>query len=128
VSEQEHNEYMKDVRWTTAIYAAISAISVIVAIIWFCSDIKASIKDTGVTANMHLTAAVTSINRKQDSLQHLNDLQFMAIWDEINSNSGTTVKRNNARAMTPAKPFSPNGCVIERYINGHLTFVPIKCP
>lgn len=113
---------MRNVKWTTALYVVGSAISIIIALVWFCSDIKDSIKDTGTIADKHLTAAVTSINRKQDSLQHLNDLQFMAIWDRVDNIAKEPV--NNK----PIRNRQPNGCMIERYIDGHLTRIPIKCP
>lgn len=124
MSNEEHNEYMRDVKWKTALAIFGSAASILIALVWFCSDIKESIKDTGINADKHLTSAVTSINRKQDSLQHLNDLQFLAIWDAVDNIKPPVQEKKYQYKVAPQQ----NGCMIERYVDGHLTRTPIKCP
>ncbi len=92
-------EYMRNVKWTTALYSAVSAGSILIAMCGMYYGLKGDIKDNRVTSHEELTAAVVSINRKQDSIQHINDLKFGDIWEVIKNPTWVTEKRANGRLM-----------------------------
>jgi len=99
VSSEERNEYMRNVRWTTAIYVCCSAGSILLALAGMYFGLKGDIKDNRVTSHEELTAAVVSINRKQDSLQHINEGNFKDIWNVIKYPSLVTQKKVDGRIV-----------------------------
>lgn len=107
---------MRNVKWTTAGIVFSSTISLIVAGVWFCSDLKGDIKDGRIEAREQLTAAVTSINKKIDSNQRNNDFQFNDIWVVLNS-----------RGVKHSAPNNEYGCLIEQVVNGKRIFRAVKC-
>lgn len=119
--QEERNEYMRNVKWTTAGIVFSSTVSLIVGLVWFCSDIKGSIKDVSnavkdarTEAREQLTAAVTSINRRIDSneFHHKNDIQ--AIWVVLNGNKPQP-------AIPPGFKF-----FTEKRVNGKIVIVPVN--
>lgn len=97
-------EYMRNVKWTTALYSAVSAGSILIAMCGMYYGLKGDIKDNKVTSHEELTAAVVSINRKQDSLQHINDNNFRDIWNVIKNPSMVTERKVNGRlVLIPAR-------------------------
>lgn len=80
---------MKNVRWTTALYTAVSAASILLAIAGVYYGLKGDIKDTR-TETKELFVAV---NHKLDSIQHDNTIEFKNIWNELGrqKNSGSWV-------------------------------------
>lgn len=110
--QQQAGEYMRNVRWSTAGIVFSSTISVIVAIVWFCSDIKADIKDSRTEAKEQLTAAVTSINRRIDSVQSKNKDEVQSLWLFINGQN------------PPHKPVT--GLYTQKVVNGKIIWVPYK--
>jgi hypothetical protein len=92
MTQDQSNEYMRNVKWTTAGIVFSSTISLIVALVWFFSDIKGDIesvrvqvKDARTEAREQLTGAVTSINRRIDSNEYNHKNEIQAIWLIINS-------------------------------------------
>ena len=103
MSDNERNEYMRNVRWTTAIYTCCSAGSILLAMAGMYYGLKGDIKDNRTSSRAELTAAVVSINKKQDSIQHVNDMKFKDVWYVL---------------KTPA-------LVTQKRTNGELTFIPV---
>ena len=95
------SEYMKNVRWTTAIYTCCSAGSILLAMAGMYFGLKGDIKDNRVTSHEELTMAVVSINRKQDSIQHVNDIKFNDIWYFIKADKQSN--QNTVKAVTARK-------------------------
>lgn len=93
------SEYMKNVRWTTAIYICCSAGSILLALAGMYFGLKGDIKENRVTSHEELTYAVVSINRKQDSIQHVNDIKFNDIWYFLKS-ADKPIKETTVRAVT----------------------------
>lgn len=90
-TDNQRNEYMRNVRWTTAGIVFSSTISLIVAIVWFCSDIKSDIvdvrvavKDARTEAKEQLTAAVQSINKRIDSNEYNHKAEMQSVWLIVN--------------------------------------------
>lgn len=119
--QEERNEYMRNVKWTTAGIVFSSTVSLIVGLVWFCSDIKGSIKDVSnavkdarTEAREQLTAAVTSINRRIDSneFHHKNDIQ--AIWVVLNGNKQPQQLQQNLKFYT------------EKKVNGKVVLVAVN--
>jgi hypothetical protein len=89
---QSKNMVAEYIRNATAVVITVSsAISIIVAIVWFFSDIKADITATNThidkvstEAKEQLTAAVVSINRRIDSNEYRNKSEIQAIWLFVN--------------------------------------------
>jgi len=79
----QQNEYMKNVKWTTAGIVFTSTISIIVTLVWFFSDIKSDIKDTRTSGREQITAVSTAIRKTIDSIQNLNNEKFQSIADEL---------------------------------------------
>jgi hypothetical protein len=98
-TNEQRGEYMRNVKWTTAGIVLSSTISVIVAIVWFCSDIKsdiagvrAEVKDARTEAREQLTNAVTSVNRRIDSNEYNHKIEMSSVWLILNQQGYKTVK------------------------------------
>lgn len=116
MSNDERNEYMKNVKWTTAGIVFSSTISMIIALVWFTSDIKAEIKNNSVVAHTELLQAVDTIKMDNERRDHRNDLQFQALWNELkNIRPSIIYKYKTASFYTQHKD-----------AHGNLTFQPIK--
>lgn len=124
MTAEQKNEYMSSVRWTTALYFAIGAIPLIIAFVWFLSDIKADVtatkvevKDARTEAREQITALGVTINRRIDSIEYNHKTDIQSIWIMLNN-------RNQKTAPMPL------GLFIEKvtYVNGKriVSFVPIK--
>lgn len=116
---EQSNEYMKNVKWTTAGIVFSSTISLVVALVWFSSDIKQDIVKSRSESKEQITAVYSALNRKIDSNQHTNDLQFQSIWFQLNEAKPVSKKA----VRTPSK----TGCFIQKYINGKREFIPVDC-
>ena len=113
-----NDEYMRNVRWTTALYIAVSAASVLLAIAGVYYGLKSDIKD-GRTETRELFLAT---NHKLDSVQHDNSINFQQVWEEIKD-----LKENKSLTIKYHAPAPKNNSLFtERYINGKLTFIPVK--
>lgn len=116
MSELEFSQYMKNVKWASALRFYISSIAFVCTIAGLYFAIKADI----VGVNTNLTELINrnyyAQNKKTDSLDSGYQLQFSDIWNALD-------KKHKKQTHTPT-----TGCVIEKYIGGHLTYVPIKCP
>jgi hypothetical protein len=117
MTQEQRNEYMSSVRWTTLWYFLIGGIPIIVAGVWFLSGIKADIvatrtevKDARTESREQLTAAVNSINKRIDSIQYKNNSDIQGILMMIGK-SPETVKM---------------GMYTQRMVNGKLVFIPYK--
>lgn len=114
---EQQSEYMKNVKWTTAGIVFSSTISLVVALVWFSSDIKSDIKDTRTEAREQLTAAVTSINKRIDSLQYKNNSDIKEIWMMISPSKQSSI-------LTPQYP--KMGLFTQKVINGKRIWVQVN--
>lgn len=106
-----NDEYMRNVRWTTALYVAVSAAGVIISIAGVYYGLKSDIKD----GRNETRALFLATNHKLDSVQHDNSINFQQIWKEIGD-----LKESKSAKSKPGALFT------EKYINGHLTFIPVR--
>jgi hypothetical protein len=113
MSPLERNEYMKNVRWTTALYVGASAIGIMLSICGLYFGLKGDIKDGRTEARELITYFSTKTNFKIDSIQHLNELQFQEIREELINNKNIK------------NPFV-NRFFTEKYVNGQLVLIPVK--
>lgn len=116
MTQEQQSEYMKGIKWTTAGIVFSSTISVVVALVWFCSDIKSDIKDTRTEAREQLTAAVTSINKRIDSLQYKNNSDIKEIWMMLSP----------SKHPIPAISYPKMGLFTQKVLNGKIIWVPYK--
>lgn len=117
MSNEEHSEYMKNVRWTTAGGVLVGIVSTVIALVWFTSDIKASITHNQVVAHNELMQAVDTITLNDERRDHKYDLQFQALWNEIKQ-----IKPNTVYKMAPKEGLYTQ----HKDINGNLSFRALK--
>jgi hypothetical protein len=107
------NEYMKNVKWTTAGIVLTSTISIIITIIWFLSGIKDDIKDTRTSSKEQMTAVRKTI----DSVQTINNTKFQSIEDELQYLEVTKPnKRSPSRYLTEKFTVDSAGNRVYRFI------------
>lgn len=111
MSNEEHNEYMKNVRWTTGLYVFGSTISIVLAMAGVYYGLKGDIKDTRTEDREQIQSVSNRLNSKIDSLQNYNVLQFQEIRQQFES---------KAESHSTSKLFT------EKWVSGKLTFIPIK--
>ena len=80
MSEQEHNEYMKNVRWKTAGYALFIFLGILLSGTGGVYSIKSDIKDL---ATQELDDKIAT-KHYIDSLHHDDFQEFKSIWAIIN--------------------------------------------
>ena len=114
MSDNERNEYMRNVKWSTALYIFASTISVVISVIWFAADIKAEIKDS----NNKSKDLFVHLDRKIDSNQYKNELRFQKLEDGILGIKDKSVQ--NTIPTPQSKLFT------EKWVNGKLTFIAVK--
>lgn len=121
MSNEERNEYMRNVKWATAKSTAVSAASILLAIAGAYWGLKYDIKDSRTYAHNELVAAVDSITLHEERTQHKNDMQFQAIWNELKS------KPNPIKVIYRTLPSVSSGFYTQhRDNNGNLSFQPIN--
>lgn len=121
MSNQEANEYMRNVKWSTAIYLFVSTISIVLAIAGIYYGLKGDIKDSRTEAKEQIRFVFTTLNTKIDSLQRITDDNFKDIATQINGippSKNTTIIKHQT-------PKSNTHFFIERWINGKLAFIPV---
>lgn len=121
MTKEQTDEFMKNVRWSTVVYIAIAVIPMIIAFVWFLSGIKADVtatrvdvKDARTEAREQLTAAVTSINKRIDSIQYKQNSEIKEIWMIINP--------DNLRRLQYPKM----GLFTQKMVNGKRIWIPYK--
>lgn len=114
MTDEAKNEYMRNVKWSTALYVGISTASIIVSIVWFAAGIEKRQDVSDITNKNERLALEGRLNARIDTVivnqiraQSNNDIQFQEIRDALKGNP------------------SHSG-YFERYKNGKLTFVPAK--
>ncbi|MDR3551233.1 MAG: hypothetical protein P4L31_07510 [Candidatus Babeliales bacterium] len=85
MSEQEHNEYMKDVRWRTAGYSLFIFLGILLSGTGGVYSIKSDIKDLATQERDDKIATKHYI----DSLHHDDFQEFKSIWAVINKKDST---------------------------------------
>lgn len=120
MSNEERNEYMRNVRWTTFGYFAFAVASLLVGGAFGVAEIKGDIKDTKIEGKEHYIA----INHKLDSIQHDNSIEFKDIWKAI---KGIDTSKNTKTIIKylPAKK-SKGEFFTERWINGKLYLLKVE--
>lgn len=116
MSEQEKNEYMKDVRWKTALYTAYIFAALLISGTGGVYILKADIK--GVSNEVFMLRRDNKADNRElhhyvDSLHHDDITQFHDVWNAIHG-----IPFNKAQV---------DGCIVERIINGRRVFVPTDC-
>lgn len=111
-------EYMKNVRWTTFIYSAVSAGSILLAIAGVYYGLKGDITDNRTQAREQIEHVANRLNSKIDSIHSVDLLEFQDIRQQI-SNMPSQARR-------AASVGSTYGLYIQRVVNGKLTFIPYK--
>ncbi|MDB5288592.1 MAG: hypothetical protein JWR05_3541 [Mucilaginibacter sp.] len=76
-----HERFLKGITLKMLGYGAIGLITIVSSFWAGVTAIKESIKDNDVKSNDRYI----SILRRQDSLQHVNDLNFKDVWGAINN-------------------------------------------
>lgn len=115
VEQRERDEYMKGVRWKTAAYAVGTWTTIILAIAGAYYGLKADIKDS----KSECKEMIAILNKKMDSTQQVNGIQFQKIQDDISAISDRTTVVNHIIHKGSIAGY-------ERWVNGRLTFIPIK--
>lgn len=82
--DQQH-EYMKNVRWTTALYALSGFGSILMAIAGAYFGLKGDIKDSHTDSKQQITSVSVNLNRKIDSLHALDNLKFQEIYFKLDT-------------------------------------------
>jgi len=78
--QQDLSQYMKNVKWSTMLFQVVPAVvSILIAIIGCYYGLKGDIKDSRIESKEQITSVATMLNRKIDSVQHLNDIKFNTI-------------------------------------------------
>ncbi|MCW3111354.1 MAG: hypothetical protein JWQ09_5860 [Segetibacter sp.] len=124
MSNEEHNETMRNVRWTTFIYTSASAASILLAIAGMYWGLKGDIKDNRVTSHIELNAAVDSIKMSEQRTQQMNELNFQSIWNEIKNIENKTPASKIIYRYKQAK----NIYFTERKdpATGKISYIPIE--
>lgn len=113
MTDEAKNEYMRGVRWTTALYVFVSTVSIIISIVWFAAGIEKrqdvsdiTNKNERLALEGRLNARIDTVIVNQIKAQNKNDIQFQRIQDELEN--------------------KPHPGYFERYIKGKLTYIPAK--
>lgn len=113
MSNEERNEYMRNVKWTTALYTIGSLATVLLSLSAAYHGLENAIKDS----KLYSKELFVRTDRKIDSIHAEDKLRFQSIEDKLN-----TVK-------TPPKPkrskTTESGLFTEQWVNGKLTFVKL---
>lgn len=82
---EQQNEYMKNVKWTTAIYVCASCGSILIAIAGAYFGLKGDIKDSRTESKEQIRSVSVSLNRKIDSIHALDNLKFQEIYFKLDT-------------------------------------------
>lgn len=123
MSNQEANDWMKNVRWSTARNILASTISIVFLGTGAYYGLKGDIKDSRIEFKEQIRFVFTTLNNKIDSLQRgnvqsLNELKTQR--NNLPEPKNTTIIR-----YTPAKLNTPR-LYIEKWVNGKLAFIPVN--
>lgn len=123
MSNQEANEYMKNVKWTTGLYLLASTVSIVLTISGIYYGLKGDIKDNKMEAKEQIQYVFNKLNTKIDSNQRVNDSQFKDILQQISdippAQHTTIIKRQQVSPKPRMRFF------IEKWVNGKLAFIPV---
>lgn len=104
------DEYMSKVKWVTFWYFAASVGSLLVGGAFGVAAIKGDILQSRQDSKDQIVSVYNRLDKKIDSAQYKNDLQFQAIWNELKNKTGK---------------FQGMGYFTERYVNGKLVLIPV---
>jgi Na+-transporting NADH:ubiquinone oxidoreductase subunit NqrC len=99
----DKQEYMSNVKWTTALYIGASTISIVLAIAGVYYGLKGDIKDSRVEAKEQIISVATMLNKKIDSNQHINELKFQQINMKLDQPAFTERKSDGKIILVPSK-------------------------
>lgn len=85
MSNEERNEYMRNVRWTTAIYTVGAAGSLLLGMVGLYYGLKGDMKDIRTEAREEIQNVSNRLNAKMDSVQNNNILQFQEIKEQLDN-------------------------------------------
>lgn len=118
MSDEEHNEYMRDVKWKTFWYIAFIAGGMIISGTYAWATIRSDISDLKTDQRIN--------NREMrhyvDSIHHDDLKQFDDIWlamKGIYKDSVLKFRNNGNNAQL--------GCFIEKIVKGKKVFIPVDC-
>lgn len=122
MSNQEANEYMRNVRWSTARNILVSTISLVLTGAGGYYGLKGDIKDSRAESKEQIRYVFTVLNNKIDSLQRGNVENFKDLASQINGIP--PIKNTTIIKHIPVKPNTPR-LYIEKWVNGKLAFIPV---
>lgn len=99
----DRQEYMSNVRWTTALYIGASTISIVIAIAGVYYGLKGDIKDSRTESREQITAVANMLNRKMDSINHVTDLKIQQINMKLGDAAYTEKKKDGSIYLVPIK-------------------------
>lgn len=121
MSEQEHNEYMKNVKWKTSIWLAGSLGTILLTLAGIYYGLKGDIKDGRYDTKTQVQGVYYRLNSKIDSLQSSNDLQFQDIRQQLQA-----IPAAKTVIIRPSLPGKTVGLFTQRWVDGKLGFFPVK--
>lgn len=121
MSNEERNEYMRNIKWTTGIYFFVSTISIVLSLAGVYYGLKGDIKDSRNDAKEEAHIIYYKLKSSIDSSNNANSMQFMDIREQLKA-----VPQSKTIIVRPRKVAGVAGMFIERYINGKLCFVPVN--
>ena len=111
---------MKNVKWATAIYSAVSCGSVLIAMCGMYYGLKGDIKENGVTETMHYR----EMNHKVDSISNETKKDISGIKDVISDIwEFLNVKKIRGGSQSGGKPILVTG---HRDEYGNVSFQPYR--
>lgn len=122
MSEVEISKFLKGVTVTSAIRFYTTTILFVVTICGLYYAIKTDITGVKTDLSMQITNFKYSINKKVDSIDAKNALIHKDMWQAIKDKTIVSVPRQRKR-----QEVSPQGCLMERIINGKRMFIPVSC-
>lgn len=106
-----HERFLKGITLKMLGYGAFGLITVVSSFWVGFTALKESIRDNQIQCNERITSAINYANKREDSLQHINDLSFKDVWNAID------VKPEKVIYKYPSH--EQKGFVTESYPNGH---------
>lgn len=119
MSNEEHNAYMKDVKWTTNLYIVGSLGTVLLAVAGMYYGLKDDNKTSRQIEQVHYVAT----NHKIDSINHDTKIELANLRNDI---SNLPQPKNTTIIKTNIVPKGTVGLFTARYVDGKLGFFPVK--